>query len=1242
MFDSASTREQHFYPGGYGNHAADSSRHAQHDGDLASSASLPVEGDLTGAVAESASSAGSGGAQTLAAVDRANGRKGCGTGQRKERKDSEPAALASTGSRAASDVNGTGPWTGAPIPVGLCSLDRLHSSLAPIGAVAAHSGKGPRGRGSNRPHGGKGVALGRGGRSGFKTVRLGGKAQHYNKEINRQVTLMADLGDISQLLEVVQAYLPDMNGLNLATAFHRVAKLSAMSGDVGNQKAQLLQGHPVFRELFQEVQVHVMNHSLSDGTAASLIVGGEEQPLPATQLPYKSCRVANQPEGWEMPMQCMSIVTWSCATMRIRDRILFGAIAQIIGTRLDDLKSFEFSNLLWAYAKVALIPPDLFSNAGARLLRRHAGEFKAQCLSTIAWSFATAERRDSEVFQTLAQEIKENACNLKTQEISNTLWAFARSRSVDPELFSTLGHAALEEPRIWMFKPQELSNTVWAFATVGLHHPQLFDKVERAAVQKRHDMVPQNVANILWAYAKLQVPAAGIFMALLEGTLGKLSQYKRQELSTVIWAAAQVCPQHREFFGAASRLCCHRLKEFSPHAVANLTRDLSHVETDAPELFGTILREGARRLPQFDPGALCILLRGALTAAMSPALQDSRGDVLEVLRAICDHLVPRVRRLRVVELHDLSDALWTRVPGCEALEHAVKQEVQERGEARGLRVAAGEWEPAAVGCQGAAGGGEAAGEAEGEAREVPEGEGSEARLARRGERGAGSWGVAKRSGAWGWAAPGPERAFGERAGCAAQSSSAGGARGGAHTPAPCFDAGVAPPWAPGVFTGPCNMWPGGRWPPGDFNCRAPFPGGCGEAYGGAEEWRPGPLPQELPRPEEMLGWPGGDASDREHRGWVTGASCRGESQLTWDRPPPEWRRELSFAGSAEGGAGSGGGRALPHAWGEEGAAEYAPGGGGGAAWLSQGLKAFDASCLTEEGPEGELQPADFGAYGAAKVVGAGGGQRICLKHGLLDARVVLKWVPGKAALPAAAEEHPNVLQPLARVTVEPAGQPGAIWGPGRGAAPTQYVAYLHCRHGNLAEWMQWRILQGRPVSIAESAHIVRLVLCAAEFLLQQGPEVLSILQPDEIFMDEAEQPKLRRPVPGSTAGWDDHLKWISPKEASGEVPHNSQDIWPALAYRVGLLLYFTNAGIPTEPYPQKSGETVLMELLAEVCGNGPVVRPDLNAYQGPEILKRLVAACLQPGGQEPPARAAVESVLSTMALQAAEPAALYL
>eukprot|EP00434_Breviolum_minutum_P029296 symbB.v1.2.025911.t1/scaffold2550.1/size76503/5 len=298
--------------------------------------------------------------------------------------------------------------------------------------------------------------------------------------INRKLTDAAGKGGRG-VLEVVRVELDHMNGVNLATALHRIARRcvenEADHSASSQQAINEVLSHPAFPALLEAVEQR----------SKESLAGGREA------------------EEIHMPAQCASIVAWSLAWLHLRQSKLFIVLGELAAPRLAEFKPYEVTNMLWAYAKLKEWNAQLFSAVAARLCGRQKWEFKAQCLSVAAWSFTMMKWRDENLFQSMAEELSGQATLLKPQEISNTLWAFGKQKIAHKELFEALGWSAFE--LVWQarFKPKELANCLSAFARVGLSHPNLFNNAINMVIRRTPDFTARQIASILWAYQRLEV-----------------------------------------------------------------------------------------------------------------------------------------------------------------------------------------------------------------------------------------------------------------------------------------------------------------------------------------------------------------------------------------------------------------------------------------------------------------------------------------------------------------------------------------------------------------------------------------------------------------------------------------------------------------------------------------------------------------------------------------------------------------
>mmetsp|Transcript_86474 Transcript_86474/g.245209 ORF Transcript_86474/g.245209 Transcript_86474/m.245209 type:complete len:750 (-) Transcript_86474:244-2493(-) len=483
------------------------------------------------------------------------------------------------------------------------------------------------------------------------------RTERRHKWINRQITFAADTGKVTYVLEVVQSHLQGMNLINFSTALHRIAKL-ALGCSV--QARERIMGQKAMKEL-QRAVVKYVNMTVgvkkNHGDDVPTLVSTHSSLIDMLQAAGRAGSVTGPvasafDEAYNhehlSEMRCLSIICWSCATLRIREESLFDRVASVSSARFGEMKPFELSNMLWAFAKLSLGHALFFDGMAPHLLSRREGQFSPQCLSTIVWAFGTAKVHQAAVFTSIAKELASNANIMAPQGIANTAWAFARVRRQEAPLFRALAEAAVRQSVVWTFKPQELSNTVWAFATVGLTHPLLFERIMEVAINRRSELPPQNVANVLWAYAKLMAPTRSqLFPPLLEVTMGRLQQFKPQEVSAILWAVAREVhssPTCRRFFLVVPQHFSTRLPEFTSQALACMVEAFTLAEVDGLEFFELMMQESTSRLSSFQPPSLCTLFRGVVLKAQR--MPDGYPAHLVHLRTISEHIAGRLGEMQ--------------------------------------------------------------------------------------------------------------------------------------------------------------------------------------------------------------------------------------------------------------------------------------------------------------------------------------------------------------------------------------------------------------------------------------------------------------------------------------------------------------------------------------------------------------------------------------------------------------------
>jgi len=243
-----------------------------------------------------------------------------------------------------------------------------------------------------------------------------------------------------------------------------------------------------------------------------------------------------------------------------------------------------------------------------------------------------------------------------------------------------------------------------------------------------------------------------------------------------------------------------------------------------------------------------------------------------------------------------------------------------------------------------------------------------------------------------------------------------------------------------------------------------------------------------------------------------------------------------------------------------------PWSGKGASDLDWSPRTVDVSCLvqlvagSEDGSGPQQQWQSVSLFDQLDAV-IGVSTHVRLRCGVLDERVVVRSVSMKAAnelaWPSTVANHPDVLAPVAILNA--------------GLVDEIYLAYPYCIHGTLSEWLLAKSSAGMPTGREETVRLGQAIVNAAIVLGSHGERV-SELRADEIFIDSEFCPRLRlrRDSPSSFRGGahgGHPPKWMAPEEI--DIQHTElADIWPIIAYRIGLLLYCIGAQT-ADPYPNK-------------------------------------------------------------------------
>ncbi|CAE7733189.1 unnamed protein product [Symbiodinium sp. CCMP2592] len=183
------------------------------------------------------------------------------------------------------------------------------------------------------------------------------KTSDQQKRINRELVVAGKRSSL-EVLKVVQRNIGQMNGVNLATAFHRISR--------GGVDLQRVSGSGIFNRLLE----------VAECCAEQELASRDEKALPAN---------------------CCTIIAWSCAQLRVFRPSLFAKLAGVATPHLRSCQPYEVTNMLWAFAEFYKYDQDSASGVAPELRvlldavadvfsTRSPGDFKVQVLTSALMS----------------------------------------------------------------------------------------------------------------------------------------------------------------------------------------------------------------------------------------------------------------------------------------------------------------------------------------------------------------------------------------------------------------------------------------------------------------------------------------------------------------------------------------------------------------------------------------------------------------------------------------------------------------------------------------------------------------------------------------------------------------------------------------------------------------------------------------------------------------------------------------
>jgi len=273
--------------------------------------------------------------------------------------------------------------------------------------------------------------------------------------VNNQLTKSADAESV---LTIVKEQFEILNGVNAATALHRIA-------------AHLKKNRPD------------RDRVLRDERFLMLIDAAVEK---APSFNPRS----------------VSDMLWSCATLRYFPPPMLTPLLSQVAVHLET-RAFEAQHLsliVWSLAQLECKPVRLLEQI-EELTVKMLGGFNPQNCANILWGFAKLNYKPNALMAPMTAKMSEDSflSKMKPVEVSDTAFAVAVlgcSEAHGP-LLSALATRAEASTQLDRFSSRQLVMLVWSHARLGLRPPQLESWVE--AIREAHErqtMLAQDKKNL--------------------------------------------------------------------------------------------------------------------------------------------------------------------------------------------------------------------------------------------------------------------------------------------------------------------------------------------------------------------------------------------------------------------------------------------------------------------------------------------------------------------------------------------------------------------------------------------------------------------------------------------------------------------------------------------------------------------------------------------------------------------------
>mmetsp|Transcript_2709 Transcript_2709/g.4833 ORF Transcript_2709/g.4833 Transcript_2709/m.4833 type:complete len:763 (+) Transcript_2709:24-2312(+) len=220
------------------------------------------------------------------------------------------------------------------------------------------------------------------------------------------------------------------------------------------------------------------------------------------------------------------------------------------------------ATLSQAVVRIGGYSPTLFSSIATKTVEL-LSTFSAQNISSVVWSFAVSDHRDTALFAAVAREVMARSLlpEFSAQELAKLVSGFARVGHGDDELLLSVAAVAIK--RAEEFRQAELASLVWGFASLGYDDPQFYGAIRTIAEVDLAGYELHQLKTIRWALYRVGMISKKISAATREKACAEKHKSHRDAISKAFengdWRGIVTVMDDRDVKPGNIAMAAHRL-----------------------------------------------------------------------------------------------------------------------------------------------------------------------------------------------------------------------------------------------------------------------------------------------------------------------------------------------------------------------------------------------------------------------------------------------------------------------------------------------------------------------------------------------------------------------------------------------------------------------------------------------------------------------------------------------------------